>query len=257
MSASNKTRTFFRAVYTLLILGSGTVLYVISYCVTICPITPVTHYGLTPFKIHQVDRTGKAVDATPYHVINVLPAYVQPITKDTRWVRDLHDVVEQLAGGQITLLVSDRNYLDLLINWLAFSVLHAHYPAKSILIISFDNFTHSVLRNKGFQSVHIPPHCIIRSNNSTSKFAHIWVTRLAVMRLLNYWGYNVLLFDSDAVMLKNIQPLMDRFNSSDIISSPGTYPFNIHRKWAAPTLCMGVFLIKSSPSTGIIIFLVL
>jgi len=60
----------------------------------------------------------------------------------------------------------------------------------------------------------------------------------------------VLVFDSDAVLLRNVQPLLNQFTESDIISSSGSYPFDVHRKWGVPTLCMGVVLIKSSPKIG-------
>jgi len=76
------------------------------------------------------------------------------------------------------------------------------------------------------------------------------VTRLTIIRLLNYWNYSVLLFDSDAIMLRDIQPLLYKFNSSDIITSAGTFLTKLYKKWNAPTMCMGVILIKSSPATG-------
>jgi len=240
--ARSKTRTFFNIFHAVMILGSGSLLYVISYF--------AINYTVTPFNATQVNRIDKSVEMESYETLNFLPSYTLPITMNTNWVCDLHHTVKQLTERQVTLLVSDRNYLELLINWLAHSVLYAFQPVKNIVIISFDTYTHLALRHKGFRSVYIPPYSIMKSNNFTSRFAHIWVTRLTVIRLLNYWNYNVLVFDSDAIVLKNIQPLLDKFNNSDIISSAGTYPFYLHRKWAVPTLCMGVFLIKSSPATG-------
>ena len=232
----SKTRTI-NVVRILMILGSGTLLYIISYYM-------INSYAVIPFNAPQVDKPVE-VD-----LLNVLPSDTLPITMSTDWVWDLHHTVELLPGRQVTLLVSDSKYLDVSVNWLAHSILYAFQPLSSILIISFDAFTHLALHRKGFHSVYIPPHSIMKSKNFTSRFAYIWVTRLTVMRILNYWNYTVLVFDSDAIMLKNIQPLLDKFNNSDIISSAGSYPFDLHHKWAVPTLCMGVFLIKSSPATG-------
>lgn len=242
----SKIRTSFNVASALLMLCSGILLYVSSYYV-------VNNYPVTTFnavKVNKLLLRSSVKVTSSYDIVNVLPYYTQPLTMDTKWVSDLHHTVTQLPGRQVTLLVSNKNYLNVLINWLVHSILYAHHPIKTILIISFDTFTHLAVRRKGFHSVYIPPESIMKPLNFSSRFAHIWVTRLTVMRLLNYWNYSVLVFDSDAIMLRNIQPLLDKFNTSDIISSSGSYPFDLHRKWAVPTLCMGVFLIKSSPATG-------
>ena len=243
----SKIRTFFNVVGVLIMLTSGILLYVMSYCM-------VNNYPVTPFNVVHLNKImrSSSVKVAGNDILNVLPYFTQPLTMETKWVCDLHRTVTQLPGRQITLLVSNNNYLDVLVNWLVHSILYVSHPMKSILIISFDTSTHLILRRKGFHSVFVPPDSIMKPKKFSSRFAHIWVTRLTVMRLLNYWNYSVLVFDSDAIMLKNIQPLLDNFNNSDIISSPGVYPFDLHRKWAAPTLCMGVFLVKSSPATGIV-----
>ena len=235
----SKTCTI-NVVRALMILGSGSLLYVISYYM-------INSYAVTPFNASQVDEIIKPAEVD---LLNALPSDSLPVTMTTDWVCDLQHTVKQLPGRQVTLLVSDKKYLDVLVNWLAHSILYAFHPMNSIIIISFDAYTHLALYRKGFHSVYIPPYSIMKSKNFTSRFAHIWVTRLTVIRILNYWNYTVLVFDSDAIMLKNIQPLLDKFTNSDIISSSGSYPFDLHHKWAVPTLCMGVFLIKSSPATG-------
>ena len=50
-----------------------------------------------------------------------------------------------------------------------------------------------------------------------------------MIRLLNSWKYNVLIMDSDALILKDIQSLLDYFDNSDIIASTGFYPGTLHR----------------------------
>ena len=186
-----------------------------------------------------------------YDHLSVIPDHTLPISVDTLWVRDLHDEVKQLTGRQVTLLVSDRNYLDVLVNWLAQSILYASQPVDSILIIAFDTYTYHVLQCKGFHSVYIQPQAVVNSAKPIPrKHSYLWITRLTVIRLLNYWKYNVLVIDSDAIMMRNIQPLLDRFNTSHIITSGGYFPPKLSNKWHAPTMCMGVILIKSSPATG-------
>ena len=221
----------------ILIIGGGIVFFVIGYY-------PTTQDNRLPRAYGSWNGT------ISYDQLSVIPDHTLPISVDTLWVRDLHDEVKQLTGRQVTLLVSDRKYLDVLVNWLAHSILYASQPVDSILIIAFDTYTYHVLQRKGFHSVYIQPQTVVNSKPTSKNLAHIWITRLTVIRLLNYWKYNVLVIDSDAVMMRNIQPLLDRFNTSDIITSGGYFPSKFSDKWNAPTMCMGVILIKSSPATG-------
>ena len=97
-----------------------------------------------------------------------------------------------------------------------------------------------------------PDTILIKNVNFPSNFSHIWVTRVVLFRLLNHWGYTVATYDSDAVLIHNPQPLFAELGSSDLIGSPGTYPFDLHRQWKTPTLCMGMALFRASERTGII-----
>ena len=187
--------------------------------------------------------------STSYDHLSVAPRYTLPIRMDTKWVCDLYHEVKQMQSKQLTLLICNKSYLEVLVNWLAQAVLHAHYPVDSILIIAFDSFTQHVMHHKGIRSVFISVDAIF--NSKVTNIAHrIWMTRLTVIRLLNHWNYNVLAFDTDALMLKSVQPLLDKFSTSDIVASSGTYPFECYNKWNAPTMCMGAIFYKSSPATG-------
>lgn len=198
-------------------------------------------------RIKSLDEPCKS--SATYDHLSVIPEYTRPIAMDTEWICNLYQKVQQLEERQVTLLVCNEDYLDVLINWLAHAILYAFYPTKSILIIAFDYFTHQTLQNKGFHSVYILPEAVAKTNTNDT-VANIWVARVTIARLLNYWNYSVLEFDSDAIMIKNIQPILNKFNNSDIIASAGKYPHYINKKWRAPTICMGVILIKCSPATG-------
>ena len=187
--------------------------------------------------------------STSYDQLSLTPLYTQPIRMDTKWVCDLYHEVKQMQSKQLTLLICSKSYLEVLVNWLAQAVLHAHYPADGILIIAFDSFTHHVMHHKGIHSVFISVDAVF--NSKVNGIANrIWMTRLTVIRLLNHWNYNVLAFDTDALMLKNVQPLLDKFSTSDIVASSGTFPVECYNKWKAPTMCMGAIFYKSSPATG-------
>ena len=190
--------------------------------------------------------------STNYDHLSVMPGHTRSITTKSEWVCNLYREVKQLKGRQVTLLVCNSQYLDIMVNWLAHSVLYAFHPVNHILIIAFDSLTHHVLHSKGFHSVHILPEDVIDSSTKQGN-TPVWLTRMTILRLLNYWNYSVLEFDGDAVMLRNIQPLLDKFANSDIIASGGRSPFRLSRKWNASTLCMGVILIKCSPAIGTLV----
>lgn len=196
---------------------------------------------------HNLDEICES--STSYDHLSVIPEYTRSMAKNSKWVCNLYREVKQIKARRVTLLVCNRNYLHILVNWLVYSVVFAFHPVNSILIIAFDSFTHRVLSYKGFHSVHISLQAVANSRTNES-LAHIWITRLTVARLLNHWNHSVLLFDSDAIMLRNIHPLLSKFNDSDIIASAGSYPNDLNKKWNAPTICMGVILIKCSAATG-------
>ena len=77
----------------------------------------------------------------------------------------------------------------------------------------------------------------------------VWVTRFVIIRLVNHLGYDLVSYDSDAIVLKNTQTLFDQHPNSDVIGSAGRYPFELGKKWGF-TVCLGVILFRSNPRTG-------
>ncbi|XP_065914009.1 uncharacterized protein [Dysidea avara] len=179
--------------------------------------------------------------------LTIFPSHTLPVTANSSWVRDLRQAT-RLSGPQITLVVCSEKYLGALANWLVYAVLQASLPVKNLLVMSLDIATHQTLTNKGFQSVYIPRYSIMQPDFRSRHFSAVWITRLTVIRLLNSWKYNVLIMDSDALILKDIQSLLDYFDNSDIIASTGFYPGTLHRMWNT-SLCMGVALFKATPAT--------
>ena len=201
--------------------------------------------GLPSFTNHKMICKS----STSYDWLSVSPRYTRPIRMDTKWVCDLYHEVKQMQSKQLTLLICNKDYLEVLVNWLAQAVLHAHHPVDSILIIATDSFTHQVMHHKGIHSVFISVDAVFNVTG-IGKVQSIWMTKLAVVRLLSHWNYNVFAFDTDAVMLKNVQPLLDKFSTSDIVASTSTSPSKYYKKWKVPTMCMGAMFYKSSPATG-------
>ena len=206
--------------------------------------------GLPSFTNHKMICKS----STSYDWLSVSPRYTRPIRMDTKWVCDLYHEVKQMQSKQLTLLICSKDYLEVLVNWLAQAVLHAHHPVDSILIIATDSFTQDVMHHKGIHSVFISVDAVVYLKGLSRKIEPIWITKLSVIRLLNHWNYNVLAFDTDALMMKDVQPLLDKFSTSDIVSSTSKHPLECFRKWKVPTMNVGAILYKSSPATGSFVF---
>ena len=107
---------------------------------------------------------------------------------------------------------------------------------------------HLLLHSKGLPSVYVDPETIT-CGKVHRKISRIWIARCAVYRLLAHWGYDVMAYDSDAIVLKNLQDILAAYPDSDVIGSSGFYPRDLGAKWGQ-TLCMGVALFRSTRKTG-------
>ena len=87
----------------------------------------------------------------------------------------------------------------------------------------------------------------------TANASHEWIVRLMVrqitVRLINYWGYDVATYDSDAVVLKNPQELYQKYQSTHLLSSASVWPNYLAEPWGF-TLCGGAALFKASSGIG-------
>ena len=70
------------------------------------------------------------------------------------------------------------------------------------------------------------------------------------MRLVNYWGFDVANYDTDAIVLRNPEPLYyEQYRDSDFIGSYGHFPPDIKQEWGI-AVCTGAVMIRSSICTG-------
>lgn len=154
----------------------------------------------------------------------------------------------QQQSKQVTVVFGDAKYASSLFNWLVSALVVANPPLRNIIIISLDKELQALLDAKDIPSVHVIPESVTY-RQVKRKTSQIWITRIVVYRLLNHWGYDVMAYDSDAIILRNMQDVLDTFSESDIIGSAGSYPFNLGTKWGQ-TICMGAALFKSTRKTG-------
>ena len=118
---------------------------------------------------------------------------------------------------------------------------------ESILVISMDLPLHTRLCNRGIPSVHVPLFQLInRNTNFTKDFDRVMMLRLAVIRLVSHWGFDIHNYDTDAVLLRDPQPLYNQFPDAHMIGSVGRIPTDLMSKWGI-TVCIGVVIIRGSP----------
>lgn len=170
--------------------------------------------------------------------------------KKTRWMNQLLEYLYHHDSNIILLVTANQMFEGILFNWLAAAQLRAHICPTNVLILSLDDVIYQTLLENGIVSIRIATDEVIRSSALLhTTLSHLWIIRCMITRLLNYWGYDVIMFDLDAVILKDPLPLFKKFPKSDIIGSQGKYPFKLGQKWGV-TLCMGVVLFRSTSSTG-------
>jgi len=160
------------------------------------------------------------------------------------------------VGKQLTLLTVSLNYLPILINWLIHAKLNALPLMENLLVVCVDQDSHEILSRKGILSQLVQVTDIIytmKDMDDNKVFSARVITRLTVLRLLNYWGYDVLVIDIDALLINNIQPIFDHFSDSDIIASTvnsnNCIPSTARNAWGF-CLCIGLLLIRSNTNTG-------
>ncbi len=166
-----------------------------------------------------------------------------------QWVTDLQKYLQNLTApnAPVVLVMSNTLYQTVLINWLIAVRVKVGDPFDNILVIALDLPLHKFLQSHGFDSIFVPTNSVIQVQ--TSAVVKMFTTRVVVVRMINYLGYDALHCDNDAIVLKNPMTLLNEHQESDIVGSVGTFPFDIGRRWGF-TICMGFILFRSTPQIG-------
>ena len=84
----------------------------------------------------------------------------------------------------------------------------------------------------------------------SSARGRLWMSRLLVLHYLLLLGYNVMLLDSDAVVIRNPQSVFHALaESHDVVLGKGKFPYSLNSKWGF-TGCFGTSFFKSSAGTS-------
>ena len=162
----------------------------------------------------------------------------------TGWVKQLAVIMETWPDNRTVFMVTaNTRYLSSLLNWLISAVLKAHTPLNQILVISMDQNIHQLLQKRTISSVHVQPRSLF---HNSSRFGSVMFTRLAIIRLLNHWGFTVAHFDSDALLLRDARPLFERYKSSSIVGQSGRFTIGRQRI----RVCMGAVMTRGNQHTG-------
>ena len=172
------------------------------------------------------------------------------------WVRELHQLLDRSSSSktpQVNLVVADHKSIELLLNWLIAALVRLTDPLQNVLVLGLDKFICNTLKPHSITCIYINPASFIRADNDYLRFSRLFTapqTRLLVARLINYWGYSFASYDTDAVILKNPQPLYDEYKEANVIAgAAGRWPYWSIKEWGF-AVCLGAILIRSGSATG-------
>eukprot|EP00731_Ephydatia_muelleri_P031958 Em0023g465a len=168
----------------------------------------------------------------------------------SEWVKELKRYLAASTSRQVSVVLANARYEEVVVNWLA-AAAHARPPLQDVIVVALDRELHSFLLSKEINVVYLPIVSMIDMSYKFPKsFSSIMMLRLGVMRIINHLGYHVAMYDADAIVLRNPQPLFDAHPDADIISSSGEFPQFLLEQWNVnSTLCIGAVLVKSNERT--------
>ena len=202
----------------------------------------------------QVNMTTLTARARDFHFSLPCPRNVyKPVSEvmQAEWVHPLLTILDRFSkrSKQVTLVLANHAYQDVLLNWLISAVVVAKPPIENILVVALDKPLYELLQKRQVPSIFVPSSSILNMKHRFSRyFETIMMIRLGFMRLINRLGFDCAMYDIDAVILKNPQPLYEK-DKSDIIGSRGELPKQLMRKWKV-TICIGAVFIRSNTRTG-------
>ena len=171
------------------------------------------------------------------------------------WISALYTFLQTLdksVSPHVNLVFGDDNHRRLVMNWVTAALKILKPPLHNVMVLSLHHSLCDYLkaRTLPLTCITVTPDSLFTFPNSKEvDYGKGVMVRLPVLRLINYWGYDVAAYDCDAVLLRNPQVLYSERQQVDVFSASGTYPFDISRKWGF-TLCAGTIILRASPATG-------
>lgn len=132
------------------------------------------------------------------------------------------------ADGSIVVVSASKDYLSVLVNWLAAMEALA---LRNILVICLDRPTKVFLEKRGLQTA-----ALLRLGKHGSVHRRIWRIRVTMLAELLSAGFAVTLSDLDAIWRRDAHPFL---RSADVVASRGSFPTWAAKLWGA-SACMGL-----------------
>ena len=110
------------------------------------------------------------------------------------WVQQLKSFLTSIYPSRtVTITVVTESFIPNLLNWLISANLVADPPLENIITVAFDKPVYQILTDKNLPVILVPFKSVLKGNKM--EMSNVVITRLAVFRLLNHWGYDVQQFD--------------------------------------------------------------
>ena len=209
----------------------------------------------------QVDNSSQAFniseDFTFPHFKCILRDNRQMV--ETPWISELAKIMSKTREKMIFAITVNQGYKESLLNWLITAVFKGGVSLNRILVISMDQDIQEFLHWHKISCIYVPVKSLFNSLKSRywiDEYGLVMFTRISVVRLLNHWGYSVVIIDTDALILQDPQPLFDKYPASSIIASGGTQPRTLYGVWNI-TVCNGLILLRSNQEIGKIFLLLI
>ena len=166
------------------------------------------------------------------------------------WMKPLLRILSSFEGRQVALVIADDAYRDVLLNWLISARIVSLPPLENIVVVCLDQKLYSLLQLKEIPSIIAPFNSVLNTKHHFRRsFELIMMMRLGFMRIINRLGYDCAMYDIDAIILRNPQPLYDMWDGVDIVGSRGELPKELWRRWGV-AICIGAVFIRSNTRTG-------
>ena len=169
------------------------------------------------------------------------------------WTTQLYDYLKNLKHSispHVNMVFGDSNHMDLVLNWIIAAHVRLDPPLHNILVLSVDQPLCDLLISKKVPvaCIAVPPESFLASTGTQSYEEGI-KSRFMVLRLMNFWGYDVASYDSDAVILRNPQHLYESRPDVQVFAGSSYNPPFIANVWGF-SACGGTLIVRSHPSTG-------
>ena len=143
------------------------------------------------------------------------------------WLTTLYNYLLTLnksVSPHLNMVNGDYNHRYLMENWIVAAMMILNPPLRNVLVLSLDKELCDYIAT-GIHTCSLGVTCIVASVNSTfsSEAGEYWITgtmtRSVTLSLINYWGYDVATYDSDAVILKNPETFYRNHPNTHLVSS--------------------------------------